>query len=182
VRNPFLIGPTVYLRPLEREDAPTLVPWMNDAEVTRFLRAYRPYNLAAEEEFIRRIAESTTDVTLGIVPRETDQLIGAAGLHQIDTRNRHAQFGISLGDKTAWGKGYGTEATRLIVRYAFETLNLHRVWLHVYEYNPRGHRVYEKVGFQLEGRLRQDTFRDGRYWDTLVMGLLRDEWKIRHAE
>jgi RimJ/RimL family protein N-acetyltransferase len=81
-----------------------------------------------------------------------------------------------LGEPEEWGKGYGSEATRLVLRYAFETLNLNRVWLHVYEYNERGLRAYEKAGFRREGRLRQEMFRDGRYWDTIVMGILRDEW------
>jgi RimJ/RimL family protein N-acetyltransferase len=177
VQNPFLIGPTVYLRPLERGDARTLVAWLNDPEVTRFLRAYRPMTLAAEEEFLRRAAESDKDLALGVMTRAAGQFIGVAGLHDLDGRNRHAQFGVTLGDKESWGKGYGTEVTQLVVRYAFETLNLNRVWLHVYEYNPRALRVYEKVGFRTEGRLRQDTFRDGRYWDTFVMAVLRDEWE-----
>ncbi len=89
---------------------------------------------------------------------------------------RRASFGILIGDKAAWGKGYGSEATRLMLRHAFETLNLNRVWLHVYEYNQRGIRAYEKVGFRREGVLRQDTFRDGRYWDTIAMAVLREEW------
>jgi [ribosomal protein S5]-alanine N-acetyltransferase len=177
VQNPFLIGPTVYLRPLERGDAPTLVAWFNDPEVTRYLLQYRPMTLAAEEEFLRRTGESTTDLVLGIVVGQTGQFVGVTGLHQVDHRNRHASFGITLGEKGAWGQGYGTEATRLMVRHAFQTLNLNRVWLHVYEYNARGLRAYEKAGFRVEGRLRQDTFRDGRYWDTFVMGILRDDWK-----
>ena len=97
----------------------------------------------------------------------------------MDVRCRHAAFGITIGCKDAWGKGHGTEATRLVVGHAFQVLNLNRVWLYVYEFNPRGIRVYEKVGFRTEGRLRQDAFRDGRYWDTIVMGLLRDEWEAR---
>ncbi len=177
MHNPYLIGPTIYLRPIERTDAPTFAPWLNDPEVARFLVARRPINLDAEEAYIWGITDSDTDLVLGIVVRESDMLIGATGLHQIDHRNRHAGFGITLGDKSVWGHGYGTEAMRLIVRHAFETLNLHRVWLHVYEYNTRGIRTYEKVGFQHEGRLRQDNFREGRYWDTLVMAILREEWK-----
>jgi RimJ/RimL family protein N-acetyltransferase len=177
MHNPFLVGPTVYLRPLEREDARAIVPWFNDPEVTRYTLRYRPLTLAEEEEFIRRLAESTTDLALGIAVRGDDRLIGVTGLHQVDLRNRHAAFGIVVGDKGSWGKGYGTEATRLLVGHAFETLNLNRVWLEVYEYNDRGQRVYQKVGFRVEGRLRQDTFRDGRYWDTLVMGVLREEWE-----
>jgi RimJ/RimL family protein N-acetyltransferase len=183
MQNPFLIGAKVYLRPLGLDDAALLTSWLNDREVIRNLRAYRPLTRLAEEAFLRKLGESESDVVLGIVARETDQLLGGTGLHQIDSRNRHAQFGIFLGEKTSWGKGYGTEATRLIVRYAFDTLNLNRVWLHVYEDNDRALRVYEKVGFRIEGRLRQDTFRDGRYWDTIVMAVLREEWKARdHAE
>lgn len=174
--NPFLVGARLYLRALERADAPALVPWLNDPEVTRFLRAYRPMTLRAEEEFIERAGQGD-DIVLGVVLREGDRLIGAAGLSQIDYRCRRASFGISIGARDEWGKGYGTEATRLVVGYAFETLNLNRVWLHVYEYNGRGLRAYEKVGFRREGVLRQDIFRDGRYWDTITMAILREEWE-----
>jgi UDP-4-amino-4,6-dideoxy-N-acetyl-beta-L-altrosamine N-acetyltransferase len=177
MRNPFLIGATVYLRPLETEDAPTLVPWLNDPEVSRFLARYRPVTLAEEVDFLRHINDSPTDLVLGIALRAEDRLVGAIGLHQMDIRSRNAKFGIFIGDRNWWGKGCGTEATRLIVRHAFETLNLHRVSLHVYEYNERALKVYQKVGFRIEGRLRQDTFREGQYWDTIVMAVLREEWE-----
>jgi RimJ/RimL family protein N-acetyltransferase len=107
--------------------------------------------------------------------KETDALIGTVGLHP-EYRCRSTRFGIVLGDKSTWDKGHGTTVTRLMVDYAFATLNMNRVWLHVYEYNPRGVHVYEKVGFRVEGRLRQETYRNGRYWDVIVMGLLREEW------
>ena len=177
MQTPFLIGPTVYLRALEVDDARTVQPWFNDPEVLCFLARCRPMTLAEEEAFLRKLAEGPDNVAFGVVVRATDQLIGTAGLHQIDHRTRQAAFGISLGDKEAWGHGYGTEATRLVLGHAFETLNLNRVWLHVYEYNPRAAHVYEKVGFRHEGRLRQAAFHDGRYWDTLVMGILREEWR-----
>ena len=174
---PFLIGPTTYLRPLEKGDAPVITPWFNDAEVTRFLLRVRPMSVAAEEAFIAGVNADPMEMILGVVVRETDRLIGTTALHKTDIRNRHTMFGIVLGDKAAWGKGYGTEVTRLMVRYAFETLNLNRVSLHVFENNPRGVRAYEKAGFRIEGRLRQDCFREGRYWDTIVMGILREEWR-----
>jgi RimJ/RimL family protein N-acetyltransferase len=115
------------------------------------------------------------------VTREADRLIGCLGLHEMDLRNRHAVFGISVGDKSYWGKGHGSEATRLILDHAFLTLNLNRVWLQVFEYNPRGIRCYEKIGFRHEGRLRQHVYRDGRYWDTLVMGILCSDWDAARA-
>ena len=175
MRNPFLVGAKVYLRAVEPEDAPRIVPWFNDAEVARFLLRYRPLSVIEEIEFLQKLRHSDTDLALGIALRETDELIGMSGMHHIDARNRHASFGITIGEKQHWSKGYGTEATGLMMRHAFGTLNLNRLWLHVYEYNPRALRVYEKLGFRVEGRLRQDTFRDGRYWDTIVMGVLREE-------
>ena len=180
--NPYLIGDRIYLRPLERADAPTVVAWFNDPEVRRYLQVYRPMSVQAEEEFLEKLGRDETHLALGIALKETDQLIGAAGLKDIDFKNRHAAFGITIGVPTEWGKGHGTEATALIVRHAFLAMNLNRVWLHVYEFNTRGMRAYEKVGFRKEGVLRQDTYRDGRYWDTIVMGILRADWEARqHA-
>jgi diamine N-acetyltransferase len=111
----------------------------------------------------------------GLCERGTDRLLGVTGLHRLDTTNRHAMFGIFIGGAESRGKGYGTEATAMVVAYAFNTLNLNRVWLHVYDNNKAGIRAYEKVGFRKEGVLRQDSFRRGRYRDTVVMGILRTE-------
>jgi diamine N-acetyltransferase len=111
------------------------------------------------------------------VRRRGDLHIGTTGLHAIDWRRRMACFGIEIGRKEEWGKGHGTEATELMVRYAFHTLNLNRVWLHVYEFNERGIRAYERVGFKHEATLRQDCYRDGRFWDVHHMGILRAEWE-----
>jgi RimJ/RimL family protein N-acetyltransferase len=181
VQNPFLVGEQVYLRPVEVADAPAIVPWFNDPEVSRFMLRHLPMSLFAEEEFLRKRASNETDVALGIVDKASDRLIGTSGLHP-EMRCRSARFGIVIGDKAAWGRGIGTAVTRLMVDHAFETLNMNRVWLHVYEYNARGQRVYEKIGFRVEGRLRQETYRDGRYWDVIVMGLLRSEWEAARAE
>ncbi len=178
MQNPFLIGSKIYLRPLDLADAPTLTTWLNDPEVTRYLLMHRPLMLLAEEAFLRKMSEDESNIVLGIVVREPEQFIGVTGLNHLDTRNRHVQFGIFVGEKSAWGKGYGTEATRMMIRYAFDTLNLNRVSLHVHEYNERAVRAYQKAGFRMEGRLRQETFREGRYWDTFVMAVLREEWAM----
>jgi len=103
--------------------------------------------------------------------------VGGAGFHSVDWPSRCAELGIVLGSRDSWGQGYGTDATRALVGWGFRELNLNRVWLRVFEDNARGIRCYEKVGFRLEGRLRQDRFREGRYLDTLVMGVLRDEFQ-----
>ncbi len=176
MQTPFLIGTNIYLRPLERSDAATAQAWLNDPEVTRTLRRFWPISLRAEEDYIESIQKSEHDLAVVVVLKAEDQPIGLAGLHHIDFKDRHAEFGIGIGVKSEWGKGYGTETTRLMVDYAFATLNLHRVHLQVYAYNPRGQRCYEKVGFRTEGVLREHCYREGRYWDSIVMGILREEW------
>jgi [ribosomal protein S5]-alanine N-acetyltransferase len=177
MQNAYLIGEKVYLRPFEKEDARFAAPWFNDPEVTRTILIYRPVSVKFEEEFLEKLNQSEHDLVLGIAIKATDKLIGGTGFHQIDFRSRHTAFGITIGDKAEWGKGYGTQATRLMVNHAFKSLNLHRVWLHVYEFNERAIRIYESVGFKREGVLRQECFREGRYWNTIVMGILREEWQ-----
>ena len=177
MQTPFLIGDNIYLRPLERADAALAQAWLNDPEVTRTLRRYWPISLRAEEDYIESIQKSEHDLALVIVLKAEDRPIGLTGLHQIDFKDRHAEFGIGIGDKSEWGKGYGTETTRLLVDFAFATLNLNRVHLHVYANNPRGERCYEKVGFRKEGVLRQHCYREGRYWDSTCMAFLREEWE-----
>jgi RimJ/RimL family protein N-acetyltransferase len=177
MRNPYLIGKKIYLRPVEKEDAEAIAPWLNDPEVVRNIAHYTPMSIGAEVEYLSKPRNPETDVTLGIALSESDRLIGCAGLHKIHPKNRSAAFGIMVGEKAEWGKGYGTEATRLMTKHAFETLNLNRVELHVREHNERGIRAYERVGFQREGLLRQDTFVEGRYVNTIVMAILREEWR-----
>ena len=115
-------------------------------------------------------------MVFGIALKKDDRLIGNTAFHAVHTKDRNAGFGILIGDKTEWDRGYGTEATALMVEYGFRTLNLNRIWLHVYEYNARGQRAYEKVGFRVEGTLRKHCYREGTYWDVIVMGILREEW------
>lgn len=177
MKNPFLIGERIYLRPLEREDAAIFVPWVNDQEITRNLVLYRPMNRDGEEEFIARASKDHGGMVFGIALKKGDRLIGNTGFHALHTKDRHAGFGILIGEKSEWDRGYGTEATRLMIRYGFGTLNLNRIWLHVYEYNERGRRAYENAGFRVEGTLRQHSYRDGRYWDVVTMGIVREEWE-----
>ncbi len=177
MKNPFLIGEKIYLRPLEREDAPLFVTWLNDYDVTRTLKVKGPINRQTEEAFFDNLYKSEREFVLGIVIRANDTLIGSTGLREIDFRNRHACFGILIGEKSEWGKGYGTEVTQLITQHAFMTLNLNRVWLHVHADNERGIRAYERAGFKREGILRQEQFREGRYLNTVTMAILREEWE-----
>jgi RimJ/RimL family protein N-acetyltransferase len=104
-----------------------------------------------------------------------DRLIGFLGLG-VDLIHSEAMVGIGIGERDAWNKGYGTDAMRICLRYAFLELGIQRVSLGVFEYNSRAQRSYEKAGFRLEGRTRKDVLREGKRFDTLWMGILREEW------
>jgi RimJ/RimL family protein N-acetyltransferase len=123
-----------------------------------------------EEEPIERPRFSIRTVT-------GDRLIGLIGLYTLFQPQREAVMGIQIGEREYWGKGYGTDALRVLLRYAFGELNLDRVSLSFLEGNDRAQRSYEKCGFRYEGRERQVWSYDGRRWDEIYMGLLRAEWK-----
>ena len=106
-----------------------------------------------------------------------DRPVGFIDLDGIDWGARSAWVGIGIGPREDWGKGFGTDAMKTLLRYAFEELNLHRVNLSVFEYNPRAIRSYEKAGFRHEGRQREALHRAGKRWDMLFMGILKSDWE-----
>ena len=140
-------------------------------------------NALREKGWIEKLyKEGSADVGLAICVKDGQRLIGGCGLHQVRPADRSAQFGILIGDGEYQNQGYGTEATRLMVRYAFEEMNLTRVGLSVFADNRRGLQVYEKVGFVREGCIRQAYYRGRRYHDEVFYGLLRSEWEQSQAQ
>lgn len=105
-----------------------------------------------------------------------DKLIGELGLDVVNWVGRDAFVGLGIGETEYWSKGYGTDAMNILLRFAFTEINLKRVTLGVFEYNPRAIRSYEKAGFRHEGHLRSLLNREGRRWDEVFMGILREEW------
>ncbi len=175
----MIYGERVRLRAIEREDVPRFVRWFNDPEVRQYLTMYRPLSRAEEERWVESLASRREDIVLAIEVRAGDQWvhIGNVGLHRIDWKNRTATLGIVIGEREYWGKGYGTEAVRTMLRYAFGELGLNRVELETYSFNPRAIRCYEKVGFRREGVRRQALYRNGKFHDVILMGILRDEFE-----
>lgn len=166
----------VLLRAIEHSDIRQLWEWTQDAETMR-LRNYMapPTSFAeAEKEYEESLATVDDHVRLAITTKE-NELIGEASLHDINRRTQGAQFTIAIGNKAYWGKGYGSDATKALMRYAFEQLNLHRITLFVHDFNARAIRAYEKCGFKHEGKLREAEYMDGKFSDILVMGILRGE-------
>ncbi|MCX6079422.1 MAG: GNAT family protein [Chloroflexi bacterium] len=179
----MIYGDKVRLRAIERDDIPRFVHWLNDPEVTAGLTINLPMSSWDETHWFENLANQAAEerpLALDVhIPDNSWTHIGNVGLHQIEWTNRCAIFGIFIGDKTFWNNGYGSEATLLTLKHGFETLNLNRIYLHVFETNPRAIHVYEKIGFIREGKLRQATFRNGLYIDTLIMSMLRSEWEAK---
>ena len=175
-----LRGQRVILRRHREENLPAIVRWYRDPELARLTRYQtRPMSLEEIERFF--VTRLLADDGLGYAIHEadTDRLVGLTTFSALDPDNASVMFHITIGEPDAWGRGLGTEATQLMLGLAFDHLGLHRVGLSVFEFNERARRSYEKVGFRVEGRLRQAIARDGRWWDELQMGVLSDDWKAR---
>ena len=176
----MLVGKNVRLRALEKSDLPNCVRWLNDRDVTQFLLHNSPMSMAAEEKWFehQQTIPPTNGQVLAIEVLVEGQwvYIGNTGLHQIDSIIREAEFGIFIGEKQFWNKGYGREATLLTLKLGFEDLNLNRIYLYVFESNPRGIAAYKAAGFVQEGLLREAMYKNGKYINVLVMSVLRSEW------
>jgi len=168
----------ITLRALESEDCQAFYEWANDREVTQFsLSSYAyPQSKSDISAWLSGINKSTQTVSFAICSLETGLLIGYAGIASISALNRCGEFFILIGAKTYWGKGIGTEATKLITEYAFKNLGLHRVELTAYASNPSAIRAYEKAGYKHEGVKRQSGFRNGKFVDKVQMAALCHEW------
>jgi RimJ/RimL family protein N-acetyltransferase len=150
---------------------------MNDREVTHYLSDRYPLSRSDEEAWLRRAeANSFVDGLRVAIETKEGLPIGVAQLRETRAEDRKSELSIIIGEKAYWSKGYGTDALMTLLRFGFHEMNLHRVWLTTLEYNERAVACYRKCGFREEGRLRQEVFKYGRYWDYIIMGVLRDEF------
>jgi [ribosomal protein S5]-alanine N-acetyltransferase len=177
-----MLGPTleaehVRLEPPRPEHLGSFVRWFADPEVTRYLLRRHPPTLRQEEAWLERTAASKSDVVWAVFLPEGATIIGVCGLHRIDWRSRHGWIEISLGDRSQWGKGYATEATRTVTGYAFTELGLEKVLVSVYVGNQASVRILGKVGYRQCGLLRRHAFFGGEWHDELLGELCREEWK-----
>lgn len=169
-------GRLIRLRAREPEDEPLLFQWFNDAEVTEFLSMRYPLSHAQEKDFVERTsAIGYAGASFAIETLAEGRLIGGGDLRTGSPEDRRAEVGIALGDKTAWEKGYGTDAMRTLCHVGFSEMNLHRIELWVHSENARARHVYEKIGFQEEGVRREAFFKAGRYRDMVLMSVLEGE-------
>jgi len=161
------------------------IDWSHDSEYWRLMATMPPFPWTQEgvKKFIEKELEKENprNIFFAVHRLDDDRIIGEVGLDGISYAHGDTYVGIGIGEKENWGRGYGTDAMNVILRYAFTELNLHRVSLTVFEYNPRAIRSYEKCGFRMEGHTREAMQREGRRWDIIHMGVLREEWEALNA-
>lgn len=175
--NSFL-GPRVRLTAITKEDAPLLARWHNDAGFLRLLdaRAAKPQTQDDVTKWLEEAQKAPNGFLFAVRPREGDELLGFVELDGILWNQGVAWLGIGVGERERWGQGIGGEALRLVLDFAFNELNLHRVQLTVFDYNDRAIALYEKLGFRREGVYREFLHREDRRHDMYLYGLLRREW------
>ena len=169
-----LIGEHVYISPMNPEDSEIYTKWLNNAEITQYLSIHNGLvSIPGEKSYIEEFCKH--EFHMCIVKIENDELIGNIALENIDYKNGSAELGIFIGEESNLGKGYGTEAIKLLTTYGFKELRLHSIYLRVYDLNGRAQRAYEKCGFKECGRLHEALFRNGEYHDIIHMELINKE-------
>jgi len=177
-----LTGEKISIRNLTRADIPLLVKWKNDPEIADLVRG-GPINTTYETES-RRYDKSLgePDTARLIIETLSKKPIGFISLGEIDKDNQKAEVGMLIGEKEFWNQGYGSDALITLLRNLFFNQGLNRVGLEVFAYNLRAKKAYEKIGFKIEGIQRQGLFRNDRYYDIFLMGILKQEFAKKHGK
>ncbi|NHN43593.1 GNAT family N-acetyltransferase [Halorubellus sp. JP-L1] len=177
----FLPGDRVSLHTIEEGDLEFLNENVNDPRVRRPLTSADPANMAQSEEFFENVVagEDSLNLLICVESDEGDpEAVGDIALFDVGDRTRDGEIAITVAPEH-WGNGYATEASRLLVEHAFDERNLHRLQTRVLATNDASRRIWEKLGFEHEGRIRENQYDDGEYVDTLYFGLLEREWRER---
>ena len=171
----MIAGEHVILRAFEREDAERCYRWMNDPNIVRTLKSRYPIAFQNEIEWLDRAMHDSASERHFAIERKDDRThIGNASIHDIEWVSRVASFGLFIGEPTAWNRGFGSDAIRTLMRFAFDEMNLRKLRINVFDYNDRAKHVLETHGFVQEGRLRAEFYRDGTYHDIVILSVFRD--------
>lgn len=171
-----ITGEKIALGPIRRDLIPLYQQWLNQLETTRFLRM-DVYSRENEEAWYEKIARAENRAYFTIYARPDLRPIGGVELFKIDHANRTAELGIMIGETSARGKGFGTEAVRLMCDFGFNALGLNNIMLMTFEWNIAGQKAYERAGFREIGRRRQARWFAGRFWDDIYYDLLASDFE-----
>jgi RimJ/RimL family protein N-acetyltransferase len=180
--NNLLRGEKVHLAAISKDDLPTYHKWFSNPEFLRLLSGdvAMPKTVENETEWYESASKSKDEYVFGIRALDDNRLLGNCSIFDIAYASRACMVGIYIGDPDNWGKGYGSEAMNILVRFGFMELNFNRMELNVFSYNPRAIKSYEKIGFVQEAVIRESLYRDGTYHDIHVMGILRRDWMAKY--
>lgn len=179
IKSGLLTGNKIRLGAINNEDIEIIAGWYEDSDFLRYFDKVPAYPKSRQQitEWIKETQTSSTSYSFSIKAIDKDEMIGYIELTNIQWWNGVANLGIGIGATNHRGSGYGKEAMKLLLDFAFEELNLHRVQLNVFTYNNGAISLYEKLGFKREGVYREFIHRDGKRWDMYLYGILRDEWE-----
>lgn len=173
-------GEKCRLRPMRKEDKSITLPWRSDPEIIESIVGYRfPVTEVSEDKWYDSVLndQTRTRAIFAIEDLQDNSIVGHLHLNNIDWIARTSSFGIVIGDKDKQGQGIGTEATRILLRYGFDYLNLRKINLEVTEYNERAQKTYEKIGFKIEGILKDQVYLNNQYYDIILMSLFNIDFK-----
>jgi diamine N-acetyltransferase len=176
INDLFIRGEKINLRSYRPDDIDMIMRLENHPDPRATLFYARPVTKQQLTEKMQQLASDPNAVVLTISSREDDQPLGQTALLRIDWVGRMAIFFLGIADKENWSKRYGSEAVKMIIKYAFDTLNLNRIQLHVAVENQAAVKIYQKQGFQIEGTLREAMYHEGRFSDFYVMGILKSAY------
>jgi len=177
LEKPILKAETIYLRPLGPEDAEAIFASLSDEESMRLTGTQQTFTLEQVQAFYAKVPDAEDRVDYAIVLKDDpDTMVGEVVLNNFDFENKSADFRIALSNQKYFGKGYGSQATKLIIKHGFEVLDLHRIELEVFDFNPRAIHVYKKAGFIQEGIKRDVLLWDGKYQSAIVMSMLKSDY------
>jgi RimJ/RimL family protein N-acetyltransferase len=177
VEKKSLIGKRVVLRPFEKRDLTHIQRWSNDAELRKLIGEVAPMSRADTEKWYRELLADKDRVWFAIVLKKDNRVIGEAGLLRMFRPWRSTDMTIIIGERDAWGKGYGKGVGHLLLNYAFEHLGFHRVSIGVVGFNKSALRFWKSLGFKKEGVERDAHFYDNKYSDGIMMSILEDEYR-----
>lgn len=182
-KDAFIRCDGFYLRGLREEDLNgRWFQWFNNPEITRFQnKGYIPNTPQAQKCYFDKIQTSNSDIIFAIIDDISDQHVGNVGLHSIDWIHRTAVLGIVIGEKEFMGRGWGKQAWRAITEYAFNTINLHKVCATFFDGNDRSLKCALASGYEMEGRQKEQMYKNGAYVDLVWLGITKDRW-MRHLE
>ncbi len=169
-------GSLTYLRPIIEEDIESVYKATKDEEIRYMTGTTNTFTIEDIKKHYERVNKDDSRYDFAICLKESNLIIGDLTISDIDERDNKAGFRIALHNLESLGKGYGTEAVKLAIYFAFEELKLNRLQLEVFSHNPRGVKAYEKAGFTIEGILRQAIYINNQYSDEIIMGILREEY------